>query len=49
MLAGTLAILIADEEHLLEARDSIYFDSSVPHAYRRAAGKSCCAIVVTTG
>ena len=49
VLAGTLAILIADEEHLLEARDSIYFDSSVPHAYRRAAGKSCCAIVVTTG
>ena len=49
VLAGTLAILIADEEQLLEARDSIYFDSSVPHAYRRAAGKSCCAIVVTTG
>lgn len=49
VLAGTLSIYIGDEEHVLDAKDSIYFDSSVPHAYRRVGGKSCCAIVVTAG
>ena len=49
VLAGTLALHIGDEEYVLEARDSIYFDSSAPHAYRRLGNKSCCAIVVTTG
>ena len=48
VLAGTLAVNIGGDEHTLEARDSMYFDSAVPHGYRRAAGKSCCAIVVTT-
>ena len=48
VLAGTLSVNIGGEEHMLEARDSVYFDSSVPHAYRKAGGKSCCAIVVTT-
>ena len=49
VLAGSLSIHIGDEEHVLDTKDSIYFDSSVPHAYRRVGGKSCCAIVVTTG
>jgi transcriptional regulator with XRE-family HTH domain len=49
VLAGTLAIHIDDKEHVLEARDSIYFDSTAPHAYRRAGGKLCSAIVVTAG
>ena len=49
VLSGTLGLHIADEEYVLEARDSIYFDSSTPHAYRRVGSKSCCAIVVTTG
>lgn len=49
VLSGTLTVRIGDEEYALDARDSIYFDSSVPHTYRRSAGKSCCAIVVTTG
>ena len=47
VLAGTLGLRIGDHEHLLEANDSMYFDSSVPHAYRRAAGRSCSAIIVT--
>ena len=48
VLAGTLALSIGGEEYLLEPRDSIYFDPTVPHGYRRAGGKSCSAIVVTT-
>jgi mannose-6-phosphate isomerase-like protein (cupin superfamily) len=39
---------IGAEEHALEAGDSIYFDSSVPHAYRRSGGRNCSAIVVTS-
>ena len=49
VLSGTLAIHTEDEEHLLDARDSIYFDSTAPHGYRRAAGKLCSALVVTAG
>ena len=49
LLSGTLTLHIGDEEHTLEARDSIYFDSTVPHAYRKSGGKACCALVVTTG
>jgi transcriptional regulator with XRE-family HTH domain len=48
VLAGTLHVHIGGDEHTLEARDSMYFDSGVPHGYRRAGNKSCCAIVVTT-
>jgi len=35
-------------EHVLEAGDSMYFDSSMPHAYRRSGGRTCSAIVVTS-
>jgi transcriptional regulator with XRE-family HTH domain len=49
VLSGSLTIHIGDDEHELDARDSIYFDSSVPHAYRKTGGKTCSAIVVTTG
>jgi transcriptional regulator with XRE-family HTH domain len=49
VLSGTLALHIGDEQHVLEAKDSIYFDSTVPHAYRKWGGKACCALVVTTG
>ena len=49
VLSGTLAIHIVDEKYLLDARDSIHFDSTAPHAYRRAGRKPCSAIVVTVG
>ena len=49
VLSGTLTLHIGDEEHTLESRDSIYFDSTVPHAYRKSGAKACCALVVTTG
>jgi transcriptional regulator with XRE-family HTH domain len=48
-LQGTLSVHIAEDEHALEAGDAIYFDSSVPHAYRRAGGRACAALVVTSG
>jgi transcriptional regulator with XRE-family HTH domain len=49
VLAGTLNLHIGDEQHTLEARDAIYFDSTVPHGYRKTGAKACCALVVTTG
>ena len=49
VLSGTLNLHLGDDQHLLEARDSIYFDSTVPHAYRRSGAKTCCALIVTTG
>jgi len=49
VLSGTLTLNVADDEHVLEARDSVYFDSSAPHGYRKSGGRTCCALVVTTG
>jgi mannose-6-phosphate isomerase-like protein (cupin superfamily) len=49
VLSGALTIHIAGEEHELDSRDSIDFDSSVPHAYRKSGGKTCSAVIVTTG
>lgn len=47
VLGGTLEIHIGEETHELTAGDSIYFDSTVPHAYRRGGARACTAIVVT--
>ena len=47
VLRGKLEMRIGTEEHALESGDSIYFDSSVPHSYRRISRKPCSAIVVT--
>jgi len=47
-LTGTLSVHIEGDEHVLEAGDSMYFDSNVPHAYRRSGGRTCSAIVVTS-
>jgi transcriptional regulator with XRE-family HTH domain len=48
VLSGTLTVQVGEELHTLEARDSMYFDSSALHGYRRAKRKTCTAIVVTT-
>jgi transcriptional regulator with XRE-family HTH domain len=47
VLRGKLELHIGNEDHTLEAGDSIYFDSSLAHSYRRISQKSCSAIVVT--
>jgi transcriptional regulator with XRE-family HTH domain len=46
-IQGALTVHLGGEEHTLQAGDSMYFDSSVPHAYRRSAGRSCHAVIVT--
>jgi transcriptional regulator with XRE-family HTH domain len=48
VLRGSLSVHIGDDEHMLEAGDAIYFDSSVSHGYRRRAGRTCTAIVTTS-
>jgi transcriptional regulator with XRE-family HTH domain len=48
LLSGTLIVQIGGEEHTLEARDSMYFDSGTPHGYRRSGARTCAAIVVTS-
>lgn len=48
-LAGKLELVIGGVPYELEAGDSIYFDSTVPHTYRNALQKKpCSALVVTT-
>lgn len=47
VLRGRLEIRIGTEGHVLESGDSVYFDSSLPHSYRRVSQKPCSAIVVT--
>jgi transcriptional regulator with XRE-family HTH domain len=46
-LQGTLAVHIDHDVYRLAAGDSIYFDANQPHAYRRAQGRTCTALVVT--
>jgi transcriptional regulator with XRE-family HTH domain len=45
---GTLSVHLGGEEYALAEGDAMYFDSTVPHAYRRSAGRSCRAVVVTS-
>lgn len=47
VLTGRLEIAIGRETHELAEGDAIYFDPSVPHAYRRLGRNRCAAIVVT--
>jgi transcriptional regulator with XRE-family HTH domain len=47
VLRGKLELHIGTEDHILESGDSIYFDSSLPHSYRRVSQKACSAIVVS--
>lgn len=47
VLGGKLELHIGSDDHILASGDSIYFDSSLPHSYRRVSQKPCTAIVVT--
>jgi mannose-6-phosphate isomerase-like protein (cupin superfamily) len=46
-IQGRLALTVGEEEVALDAGDAIYFDATVPHAYRRATAKPCAAVVIT--
>lgn len=48
VIAGGLTVHIGEQDHALAAGDSIYFDSSQAHAYRRTGARPCTAIVVTS-
>jgi transcriptional regulator with XRE-family HTH domain len=47
VIQGALALHMNDAEHVLEAGDAIYFDATIPHAYRRSGVRACSAVVVT--
>jgi transcriptional regulator with XRE-family HTH domain len=46
-IQGVLSVHMNGDEHALRPGDSMYFDSSVSHSYRRSGGRSCGAVVVT--
>lgn len=48
VVEGKLVVKVADIDHALAAGDSMYFDPSMPHSYRREGKKTCKAVVVTT-
>jgi len=47
VVQGSLGLQVGADQYILDSGDSVYFDSSVPHAYRRSAGRTCSAVVVT--
>jgi transcriptional regulator with XRE-family HTH domain len=47
VLHGTLSVHVQGNEHVLSPGDSMYFDSGLPHGYRRSGGRRCSALVVT--
>ncbi|MDX2154267.1 MAG: XRE family transcriptional regulator [Bryobacteraceae bacterium] len=48
VVEGQLAIRYGDEEHVLKAGDSVYFDSAEAHGYRGVGKGLAKALVVTT-
>jgi transcriptional regulator with XRE-family HTH domain len=48
VLSGRLGIRYLDEETILKAGDSVYFDSSQPHGYRASGSEPAQVIVITT-
>jgi transcriptional regulator with XRE-family HTH domain len=49
VIDGELTLKIGTDEYVLDTGDSIYFDSSIPHSYRRTGKKPCEGVVVTLG
>jgi transcriptional regulator with XRE-family HTH domain len=49
VLSGRLELRTGEDRHELSEGDSIYFDSSMPHGYRKIAAKRTMALVVTLG
>jgi len=49
VISGKLDLQFRGEKHELAEGDAIYFDSTVPHAYRRIGAKRTTAFVATVG
>ena len=47
ILSGELEVIVETTAHALESGDAMYFDSSVPHSYRRTGRTSCSALIVS--
>ena len=47
LLKGSMSLKIGSDEYVLDADDSIYFDSAVMHSYRRLGAKPCNGVIVT--
>jgi transcriptional regulator with XRE-family HTH domain len=47
VLKGRLSLKIGTEQEILDAGDSLYFDSQFPHGYSRIGTKPCSALVIT--
>jgi transcriptional regulator with XRE-family HTH domain len=47
VLRGRLSLKIGTETEILDAGDSLYFDSQFPHGYSRLGNKACSALVIT--
>jgi transcriptional regulator with XRE-family HTH domain len=45
---GRLALKVGADMEYLDAGDSLYFDSQLPHGYSRSGSKPCSALVVTS-
>ncbi|TIX98736.1 MAG: cupin domain-containing protein, partial [Mesorhizobium sp.] len=48
VLSGRLVVNVNGKDAALETGDAVYFDSSVPHGYRREGEAIATAIVVTS-
>jgi len=49
VLKGRLGLRVGIDQYELDAGDSMYFDPSVPHTYRRMGKQVCQALIVTAG
>ncbi|MCB9895192.1 MAG: helix-turn-helix transcriptional regulator [Planctomycetes bacterium] len=47
LISGRLEITWSGTAHVLEAGDSVYFDSGVEHGYRRLGKDECTGVVIT--
>ncbi len=47
VLKGKLTLKVGEDQEVLEAGDSLYFDSQLPHGYARHGAQACNAIVIT--
>ena len=48
VIKGQLAVNIQDTDEVLNAGDSMYFDSGAPHSYQNRGRARCSAIIVVT-
>lgn len=48
LISGKLALQVGEDESELAEGDAIYFDSTVPHSYRRIGSRRTTALVVVT-